>query len=196
MPLAGPVLGGLITAQFAAVNFKGTQNITLAMAIGNGVVINFLATNIYQGQAVGVGTGVGIGTGTIQGIVGPVVGTLINGFMLKSNIKGTQAINMANAIGNAFATHIATGIVTSTAAPVANGTGFGLIQGVTGIGVAASIYAFMQASGLTGTQAANLSFAIGDGIAAAIKIGIVQTTIVGAGYPPVPTAGVDIGKML
>ena len=54
----------------------------------------------------------------------------------------------------------------------------------------------MQASAMTGTQAANLAFAIGDGIAIAIKAGFVQTTIVGAGYPPVPTAGIDIGKMV
>jgi hypothetical protein len=196
MPLAGPILGGLIAKEFASVGFSGTQSLSLAMAIGTGIVVDIQSKNFYQGQSVGIGTGAGVGTGTIKGIVGPTVGTLIYGFMFQNNLTGTKARDLANAIGNAFANHIVAGIVTSASIPVANGTGIGMLKGIVGISVAASIYSFMKVFGLTGTQSANLSFAIGDGIAAAIKAGIVQTTIVGGGYPPSPTSGTDIGKMV
>ena len=196
MPLAGPILGALITAEFTAAGLTGTQQLTLAMAVGNGIATNILATNIYQGNSVGVGTGAGVGTGTIKGITGVVTGALIYGYMLQNSLTGTQGLNLANAIGNAFATHIATGIVTSTSTPVANGVGIGQIKGVVGSGLGVSIFGFMGASALTGTQALTLANSIGSGVADSLALGIVQTSIVGAGYPPTPTSGIDIGKML
>jgi len=196
MPLAGPVLGSLITAQFSAVGFTGTKQLTLAMAIGNGVITNILATNIYQGNSIGIGTGVGVGTGTISGITGILTGALIYGYMLQNGLTGTQGLNMSNAIGNAFATHIATGIVTSSSTPVASGTGIGFIKGVIGLGLSASIFGFMSASSFTGTKTIDLANSIGNGIADALALGTVNTKIVGAGYPPTPLSGIDIGKML
>ena len=196
MPLVGPVLGGLIAKEFASAGFSGTYSLSLAMAIGNGIIVDIQSKNFYQGQSIGIGTGAGVGTGTIKGIVGPIVGKIIYGYMIQNNLTGTKNIDLANAVGNAFASHITAGIVTSASAPVANGTGIGTLKGIVGISVAASIFAFMKAFGLTGTQSANLSFAIGDGIATALKAGIIQTTIVGGGYPPSPTSGTDVGKMV
>lgn len=196
MPLAGPILGGLILQEFLRKNFTGSQNSNLAMAIGNGVITNILTTNFYQGQSIGIGTGAGIGTGKIYGITGFVTGNLIHIEMLAKNLKGSQGRNFALAIGTAFATHIKTGIVTSISTPVVSGTGTGRLKGIVGATLGNSVYGMMLVSALTGSQNLNLAMAIGIGIAKAIKLGIITTTIVGVGYPPVSVTGTDIGKMI
>lgn len=196
MPLAGPVFSGLIYKQFLDKKFKGTKALTLANAIGNGVVMNILSTNLYSGQGVGIGVGVGSGTGSIKGIVGPVVGLSIYGQMLSKGLKGTKALNLAMAIGSAFATHIKSGMVTSVCAGLANGVGIGTLKGVTGAAMGTMINTMMMAQGIKGTKAAVLASAIGNGIANILKMGIITTTIKGAGYPPSPSSGKDTGKMM
>jgi hypothetical protein len=169
------------------------------MALGNGIANNILATNFYQGQTVGIGAGVGVGTGFLTGLVGPLVGSMIYQSMVSRNITGTQSLNTAMAIGSAVATHLSLGIVTTTSTPVAAGTGFGKLQGIIGPAMGSMILGMMTAQGLIGTQTLNLAMAIGDGVANAINtFGIITTIIVGVpvSIPPVPTAGVEFGKML
>jgi hypothetical protein len=197
MPLAGPILGGLIQTQFLSQGFTGSQSVNLAMAIGNGIIIYIQASNFYQGQTVGVGTGAGVGTGFIQGIVGPVVGTTIYGMMMSKGLAGTKSLNLANAIGNAFATHIVMGIVTTTSTPVCVGSGFGKLQGLVGTAMGSSIVGQMLAMGLKGTKSIDLAMAIGDGICNSINLsGIITTVIAGGGYPPSPLSGVEFGKLV
>jgi len=196
MPLAAPVLGGLISQNFLSSGLTGTKQLQLANAIANGLVTSILATNIYQGTGIGVGTGVGVGTGNIKVMPAPVVTASIFAMMLKNGMIGTKAIDIASAVGKAFATHIKMGIVTSTCSPVANGTGIGTLKGVTGKGLSVSIFGFMGTFGLTGTKSIDLANSIGEGVATVLKTAIVQTTIVGAGYPPTPVSGPDIGKMI
>lgn len=195
MALAGPLLGTLIMSEFAAKGFTGSQNQILALAIGNGVINYIMLSNYYQGTATGIGTGAGVGTGFVTGVVGPITGGLIYTEMTSAGLSGTKALDISMAVGSAFATHIATGIVSSASTPVANGVGVGSILGVVGGLMGGSILAMMSASGLTGTQTVGLAMAIGNGIATAISSAVVTTTIVGAGYPPSPLTGVDIGKL-
>jgi hypothetical protein len=198
MPLAGPVLGGLIATNFASSGIAGVQSVPLAMAIGNGIVNTILATNFYQGNAVGTGPGPGVGTGVVIGLTPPVVGGNITVMMTSRGIAGTMAAPMAMAIGNAFVTHMATGVVTASGAPVAIGKGTGFLLGVTGMGL--QIQGMMTSAGIIGTQAINLALAIGDAIELAIfSNAIVNTVIVGTPAPPpagpFPMAGVEMGKL-
>lgn len=196
MPIAGPVLGGLIISQFAAQGFTGPKQPQLAMALGNGIINSILATNVYQGLATGIGTGAGVGTGILIGLVGPIVGGNITAMMAAQGFTGVKMIQLANAVGNAFSAHMATGIVQSTSTPVAVGTGFGKILGVVGPAVGSSILGMMAAQGFTGVKMAQLAMAIGNGIANSMAIATVQTTIVGAGYPPAPLSGPEFGKLI
>lgn len=196
MPLAGPALGGLISVQFAAMGFVGTKQVQLANAVGNGIVNYILAANIYQGTSTGVGTGGGKGTGFVVGVVGPVVAAAINGQMASAGFTGTKMLQMALAIGNAFSIHILTGQVQSVSAPVAVGVGNGSLKGIVGPAMGASIAGMMAAQGFTGTKQVQLAMAIGKGVASVLSKARVITAIVGAGYPPSPTTGTDIGKLI
>ena len=201
MPLVGPVLGAGILAKFAQFGFTGAQATNFAMAVGNGVVNNILATNLYVGTGVGTGPGAGVGTGKVSGVVGPIVGQNIYTFMVAKGFSGSQLLNKSMAIGMAFAEHItALGIVNSISAPTAVGVGTGVIQGVIGIPMGQMIFTFFSASGFTGAQALNEALAIGEGIALSMTTAIVNTTIVGVPAPPptgpVPIGGVDNGKLI
>jgi len=197
MPLAGSIMGSMLSSQFMLQGFTGPQSVNLAMALGNGIVSYIQVANIYQGQAVGVGTGAGIGTGFLQGIVGPAITPIIFASMLAKGIKGVKALNTAMAIGNALSMHIPMGIVTSTSTPVCVGTGFGKLQGLVGPSMGNVIYLFMLAAGMTGTQSLNLAMAVGDGVCNSINtFGIVTTVIAGGGFPLVPVVGVDFGKLV
>lgn len=196
MPLAGPLFGTTIFAQFSAKGFTGSKALTLANAIGIGSITNIQATNFYDGTATGIGTGAGKGTGFVQGIVGTVAGALIYKEMLSQNLTGSKALDLANAVGSAFATHIKLGIINSVASPVANGTGIGKIKGVTGVAMGNMILATMVGFGLTGSKNRNLATAIGNGLASSISQGIAQTVITGGGYPPVSVSGKDFGKLI
>ena len=196
MPLVGAAFAGLITAQFAAVGFTGPKQPQLAMAIGNGVDNYILASNIYQGTSTGVGTGAGKGTGFVLGVVGPVVAAAINGQMASVGFTGTKALQLALAVGNAFSIHILTGQVQSVSAPVAIGVGNGTLKGIIGPAMGASIAGMMAAQGFTGTKQLQLAMSIGKGISSVLSKARVITTIVGAGYPPTPTSGTDIGKLI
>ncbi len=196
MPLAAPVFTGLLTTQFASQGFTGAQLLQLSTAIGNGVANYLLASAVYQGVGIGVGTGVGVGTGFVQGIIGPVTGTNIFTMMTSVGFTGAKSIQMAMAIGNAFSSFISLGIVNSICAGVAVGAGTGTITGIAGPVMGTSILSMFAAVGFTGAQTPQLASAIGNGICNTISTtGIVITTIVGAGFPPVPTTGVDVGKL-
>lgn len=196
MPLAGPVFSGLLMTQFAAQGFTGSKLLQLSNGIGNGVTNYLLASAYYQGISVGIISGIGIGTGFVQGIVGPVTGISIMSMMTSVGMTGSKTLQLSNAIGNAFATFISTGIVNSTSTGVAIGTGTGKIVGIAGPAMGSSIMTMFTAAGFTGSKTLLLANAIGNGICNTIlSSGIVITTIIGAGYPPNPMTGTDIGKL-
>jgi len=196
MPLVGPVLGNLILAQMSAQGFTGSKTLQLAMAIGNGIVTNILATNIYQGTATGIGTGAGKGTGFVVGVVPPVLAGAINAKMAQKGFTGTKMLQLSLAIGIAFSTHILMGQVQSLSVPVAVGVGNGSLKGIIRAAMGGSIMAMMSAQGFTGTKQVNMAMAIGVGVASVLSKARVITTIIGVGYPPSPTTGTDIGKLI
>jgi len=196
MPLAAPVFSGLLMTQFTAQGFTGAKTLQLATAIGNGVANYLLASAFYQGVGIGVGVGAGVGTGLVQGVIGPVTGSNILLMMTAVGFTGPKAPQLASAIGNAFSSFIMMGIVNSSSVGVAIGTGTGKIIGVIGPAMASSILGMFAAVGFTGPKTPQLASAIGNGICNTIlSLGIVITTIVGAGFPPTPMSGVDIGKL-
>jgi len=197
MPLAGPVFSSLLMTQFSAQGFTGAKLPQMSLAIGNGVANYLLSSAFYQGIGVGVGAGAGVGTGFVQGIVGPLTGSNILAMMNAVGFTGSKAPQLAMAIGNAFSSFISLGIVNSTCIGMAVGTGNGRILGIAGPGMAASLVGMFSAVGFTGSKMPLLSNAIGNGICNSIlSMGIVITTIVGAGYPPNPMTGSDIGKLV
>ena len=200
MPLAGPVLGTTIFRYFTSFGFTGAQASSMAMACGNGIVNNLLATNFYTGTTIGTGPGPGSGTGKLIGLVGPVVGQNIATFMAASGFTGAQMINTANAIGLGVAEHVtAFGIVTAVGGPTAIGTGTGPLVGVVGPIMGQMIFTFMTAAGFTGAQALSTAMAVGNGVALSMSAALVQTTIVGVPAPPpvgpFPSMGVETGKL-
>lgn len=201
MPIAGPVLGSQVAAKLASSGFTGAQTLSFSMAIGNGIINNILAVNIYSGTTVGIGPGPGIGVGKIVGLVGPIVGQNIYTMMLSKGMTGTQTLTTAMAIGSAFAEHLTLmGMVQSTGAPVAIGSGTGPLVGIVGPLLGTSIMQMLTASGFTGTQTLTTAMAIGDGIALSMATAIVQTVITGVAAPPlagpIPVAGVETGKLI
>jgi len=196
MPLSGPILGNLIFLEMSGQGFTGSKMLQLSSAIGLGTINNIQATNFYQGTSTGIGTGAGVGTGFVTGIVGPVVGSLIYAEMLGQGLTGSKSLQLANSIGNAFSSHISSGIVNSTSSPVCSGTGIGKLQGIVGQAIGMSIFSMMGAFTLTGSKSLNLALSIGAGIANAFSGAIVTTVITGAGYPPSPLTGIDVGKLM
>ena len=196
MPLAPPILTGLLFAQYSAQGYTGPQLLQMSTAIGTGVANYLLASAIYQGVGVGVGVGAGVGTGFVQGIVGPAVGANIFSMMTAVGFTGPKAIQLAMATGNAFSIFISMGIVNSASIGLAIGIGTGKIIGVVGPAMAASILAMFTAVGFVGPKTPLLAMALGNGICNSIlALGIVTTVIAGAGFPPTPMSGVDIGKV-
>lgn len=197
MPLSGPVFSGLLMAQFSAVGFTGAKLLQLSNGIGNGVANYLLASAYYQGVSTGIISGAGVGTGFVQGVVGPVTGSNIYSMMTAFGLTGSKSLQMSNAIGNAFASFIALGIVNSSSIGMAVGTGTGKILGIAGPAMGSSILGMFSAVGFTGSKLPQFSNAIGNGICNSIlSLGIVMTTIVGGGYPPIPMTGTDIGKLI
>jgi hypothetical protein len=201
MPIAGPILGAQIAAKFATSGFTGAQTVTFSMALGNGIITNILATNIFSGTTVGIGPGPGTGTGKVVGLVGPIVGQNIYTMMVAKGFTGAQTLTTAMAIGSAFAEHITLmGIVTSVGGPVAIGSGIGPIVGIVGATLGASIFQMLSASGFTGAQTLSTAMAVGDGIALSMSTAIVNTVIVGVPAPPllgpIPVAGIETGKLI
>lgn len=201
MPIAGPLLGAQIFAKFTSRGFTGAQALILANAVGNGIATNFLATNFYQGTTIGTGPGPGVGTGKVIGLVGPIVGINIFQQMTLRGFTGAQTLNTAMAIGEAFAEHISgLAFVTATGAPTAIGSGTGPVLGIVGPLMGSTIFSFMSASGLIGSQALNTAMAIGSGIAISMATALGQTTIVGVPSPPpvgpYPIGGVEVGKVV
>ena len=200
MAINGSILGQQILGQFASKGFTGSQSANFANAVGNGIVTNILATNIYQGTTTG-SMGAGVGTGKASGLIGPLVGLKIYDAMIGKGWSGSQQLNMAMAVGEAFANHIlAFGIVNSspspTLPPVAVGVGVGTITGIVGATMGQSILSFFSSAGMTGSQIENTSKAIGSGIAESMSAVIVNTVIVGViSPPPTPTVGAEIGKL-
>lgn len=196
MPLAGPIFTSLLMQQFSAIGFKGSKLLQMASAIGNGVSNYLLTSSIYQGTAVGIIVGVGVGTGRVNGIIGPLVGTNIMSMMTSMGFKGSKTLQLSMAIGKAFANFIKMGVVTSTCTGMAVGTGIGKLI-VVGPVMGTNIASMFTAVGFKGAKIQQFAMAIGMGICNSItSMGIVQTTIVGGGYPPVPSSGVDIGKII
>jgi len=196
MPIAGPIFGGLLLGQFSAMGFKGTKIAQLAMAIGNGTANYLMSAAIYQGAGVGTTPGAGVGTGFVQGIVGPAAGANVMAMMTAMGFKGTKIMSMSMAIGNAFAQYIKMGIVQSSCLGMAIGSGIGKII-VVGPAMGASISGMMMAMGFKGTKAVQFAMAVGNGLCLTItSMGIVTTIVAGAGYPPTPMSGADIGKIM
>ena len=205
MPIAGPALAGLIQLEMSSAGMTGQNVPQLSQAVGNGVVMTILSTAIYTGTSTGLGIGVGSSTGTISGsiTIGVTVGNLIFVQMSALGLLGEKAQSLASAIGNAVATHMSTAIVQGSSTVVAIGSGVGVIVGVLGPTMASNIFLQMQAMGLIGQNALQLSQAIGNGIAMAIQASTVSTSIVGVAvgtvplaFPPIPSVGVDTGKIL
>jgi len=200
MPLVGMLLGQQIALKMTQKGFTGSQQLNFANAVGNGVITNILATNIYNGTTLGTGPGPGTGTGKISGLVGPVVGQNIFTMMTARGFAGSQQLNTAMAIGEAFAEHILSfGIVNALGGPTAIGTGTGPIVGIVGTLMGQSILTYFSTAGFTGSQILNTAMAIGDGIALSMALALVTTTIVGVPAPPpagpVPIGGVETGKL-
>jgi len=198
MPLIGPVLGSLINTQFAAQGFTGVKQFQLATALGNGIIFHIQFVNFYQGTAIGVGTGAGVGTGFINPgtVAAPLVTSQIILGLTAQGYTGVKMPQLAAAIGNAFSAHIITGIVQTTTTPVAVGSGFGKILGVTGPGCGAQIFSMMAAQGFTGTKMLQLAQGVGLGIANIMNAAVVQTVIAGGGFPPTPASSPEFGKLI
>lgn len=205
MPIAGPILAGLIQAQMAANGLTGTKAMQLSQAFGNGIINTILSSAIYTGTSTGLGLGAGSSIGKLQGTVtiGASVGGLILVQMSTFSMLGTKAQALSSAIGNAVATHMSTAIIQGMSTVVGIGTGVGTIVGVVGPAMGGMIYAQMTAMGLTGTDAIKLANAVGNGVALAIQASVGQTTITGAavgtvppGFPPIPAVGSDTGKLI
>jgi hypothetical protein len=196
MALTGSIFSSLLMSQFSAQGFTGSKLLQMSNAIGNGVANYLLASAFYQGVSTGVGVGAGVGTGYIQGIIGPVTGTNIQSMMTAFGFTGSKSLQLSMAIGNAFAIFITTGIVNSSSIGVAIGAGTGKIMGIAGPAMGSSILSMFSAVGFTGSKIPQFSNAVGNGICNTIlSMGIVITVITGAGYPPVPVTGSDIGKV-
>jgi hypothetical protein len=203
--LAGPMLGSIILIQFAAAGFTGTSLPQLSQAIGNGVVMNVLSSAIYTGTSTGLGIGAGISTGMLSGgvCIGAYVGLSIQLQMMAMGLTGTQASAFAMAVGNGVAAHMVSAIVQGTSTVVGIGAGTGTIVGIVGPAMGAMILTQMMAMSLTGTQNVTLANAVGNGVAQAFTSTIATTTITGAavgvvppGFPPIPSVGVDTGKLI
>lgn len=195
----GILLGQQINLKLVSKGFTGSQTLIFSTAIGNGIINSILATNIYSGATIGTGPGPGIGIGKVVGLVGTVVGQNIFTMMGSHGIAGSQSLNTAMGIGEAFAEHVMSlGIVNSAGAPVAIGTGTGPITGVLGAPMGQMIMSMLSSSGMVGSQSLNLAMAIGDGIALSMSTAIVNTVITGVPSPPtpIPTAGVETGKLI
>lgn len=205
MPLVGPALGGLIQGQMTAMGLTGSSSASLAQAVGNGVVNSILASAVYTGTSTGLGLGAGVSTGKLLGtaIVGPSVSALIFAQMGLLGLAGTNAISLANAIGNGVAMHLAAALVQGSSTVVGIGTGTGVVVGVVGPAMGSMILLQMTAMGLTGQNSAQLANAIGMGVALAIQASTVTTAITGVvvgptppAFPPIPSVGVDTGKLV
>lgn len=200
MSLSGPIFGTTLLRYFTAVGFTGAQLPQFSSALGNGIVNNILATNVYNGVTVGIGPGPGIGTGKVVGLVGPIVAQNIFISLSARGFTGSQLLNMCLGIGNAFSEHILTfGIINSTGTPVAIGTGSGSLFGIVGTLLSTSIYTTLVSVGLAGTYSSTLASGIGDGLALSMSTALVTTTIVGTPAPPpagpIPLGGVESGKL-
>ena len=196
MALSGALLGSLIYSNCSQKGFSGSKLLDLSNAIGNGIINEILSSNSYMGTATGTAPGSGVGTGTVQGIVGASIASSIITFVGVRSIVGDKMPDLASAIGDAFATHIASGIIQSTSAPVAIGSGLGLILGITGPGVGSSIHQMMLSASIQGDKSGDLANGIGDAIASAFLSAKGITTITGAvGYPISVTTGLDQGRL-
>lgn len=206
MPIVGAACGSMIQLQFAAAGFLGQNISQMAMAIGNGVINSILSSATYTGTSTGLGIGAGSSTGKILGgiTIGPTVGNLIYLNMTAQGLLGENARSFASAVGAGIANHIASAaIVTGASTIVGIGVGTGTIVGVVGQAVGAQIFAMMTAQGLLGENARNVADAVGAGVASAIGMSTVTTTITGAAvgtvppaFPPIPSTGTDTGKIL
>lgn len=205
MPLIGPVLGSLILSQMASHGLAGSATPQLAMALGNGIVTNILATGTYVGTSTGLGLGSGVSTGTIVGpaIIGPTVTGLILTNLTAAGLVGQSTPQLADSIGQAFAIHMSTAIVVGASTVVGIGIGVGTIVGIIAPAMGAVIYSQMLAAGLAGTASIQLANAVAMGISTAISTSIVNTTITGVAvgvvppaFPPIPATGVDSGKIV
>ena len=205
MPLVGPVLGGLILSQMTSHGLAGSATPQLAMALGNGIVTNILATGTYVGTSTGLGLGSGTSTGFITGpaIIGPSVTGLILTNMTAVGLAGLSVPQLADSIGQAFAAHMATALVVGVSTIVGIGAGVGTIVGIIAPTMGAVIYSQMLAAGLAGTASIQLANAVAMGISTAISTSIVTTTIAGVAvgvvppaFPPIPATGVDSGKIV
>ncbi|MDO8640278.1 MAG: hypothetical protein Q7R33_01940 [Nitrosarchaeum sp.] len=205
MPISGVILGNLIFVECSGQGFTGSKLLQLSNALGNGIVNSILATAIYTGTSTGLGIGVGASTGTLAGsiIIGPAIGSLIFSQMGLLGLLGSKTLSLSTAIGNAVATHMSTAIVTGSSTIVATGAGTGTIVGVVGSAMGSMINLQMTAFSLTGTDSVKLANAIGNGVALAIQASLVTTSIVGVpigvvppAFPPIPSVGTDIGRLI
>jgi hypothetical protein len=205
MPIAGPILASLIQAQMTANGMTGQYDMQLSQAIGNGIVNSVLATAMYTGTSTGLGLGAGVSTGSLLGtiIIGPSVGGLIFAQMTALGLTGQKSFPLASSVGNAVAMHMATAIVQGASTIVGIGTGMGVIVGVVGPSVGSMITLQMTAMGLTGQYSMILANAIGLGVALAFQASTATTVIMGAAigpvppaFPPIPSVGTDMGKLI
>jgi hypothetical protein len=205
MPIAGPALAGLIQAEMASAGFTGQNDASLAQAVGNGVILTILQSATYTGTSTGLGIGVGSSTGTLSGSItqGSAVGNLIFAQMSGMSLLGQKAQALASAIGNAVATHMSTAMVVGSSTVVGIGSGTGTIVGVLGPTMGANIIVQMQAMSILGQNSTQLAQAIGMGIASAIQASTATTTILGSAVgtvppalPPIPSTGIDSGKLV
>jgi hypothetical protein len=205
MPISGALLATLIQAQMTANGMAGQYDLQLSQAVGNGIINTILTSAIYTGTSTGLGIGAGTSTGTLSGsiIIGPAVSGLIFAQMTAAGLAGQYSLPLANSIGSAVATHMATAIVMGASTVVGIGTGTGTIVGVLGPSMGALILLQMTAMGLNGAITPQLANSIGSGVASAIQASIATTTIVGVAvgtvppaFPPIPSVGVDTGKIV
>jgi hypothetical protein len=205
MPIAGPILGSLILAQMSSHGILGQSSPQLAMALGNGIINNVLATGVYTGVSTGLGIGAGASTGTITGAatIGPTVTGLIMTNALAMGLVGQSTFQLVDSVGQAFAAHMLTALVIGASTIVGIGKGTGIIVGIVPPVMSASIYSMMLSAGMVGVSSIQLANAIGAGIAIAMTMSLVNTVITGAAigpvpptFIPIPSVGTDIGKII
>jgi len=205
MPISGVVMGSQISAAMFSNGLVGENVTSMSNAIGSAVANNFLTSGLYVGASTGLGLGAGVSTGKITGgiTIAPALSGLILTQMFAFGLVGESTPKLANAIGSGVANHMNLALVQGASTVVGIGTGTGTIVGIIGPVLGGLIFAQLSARGIVGINTLQISQAVGNAIAIATTLSIVNTTIVGAAvgpvppaFPPVPAVGTDTGKII
>ena len=197
MPLAPPVLQGLLAPLVTASGFTGQMAQPFVLAASNAIAA-YLVTLTVKTNDTGV-LGVGVGTGKVIVTPPQLIGPLL-GAATANQLAGTSAPGLMTAIGNGVASFIASaGLVQSTHPGIGVGAGVGQLQIIGGPSpLQGQLMGMFSAQGFAGQNTPNLATAIAQGITQGLGTAQVIQVITGTPTvpPPVPGAGTGIGKLL